>query len=241
MFNSSYKTSTLEYQHNNKVFEAFVAKPDNVEFAPGVIICHAWAGRDKFVEEVACKLASLGYVGVAIDVYGKGIIGTNKNENMLLMQPLLDDRLELQGRLHAGLLAAERLEFITKNKMAAIGYCFGGMCALDLARMGTNLNGAISVHGFFNPPNNLKNYIITTKILALHGYLDPMVSADQIKQFMLELTNAKADWQFINYGNAMHAFTNPAVNDPDFGTVYNQLADKRSWHHISQFLSECLT
>ena len=237
--NLNYVTSTIEYSYNGVLLEAYIARPDNNSSAPAVLICHAWAGRDTFVEEVAHKLAELGYVSVALDVYGKGVLGGTQEQNMALMQPLLDNRAELQGRLHAGVKQVEQLKFVMKNKMAVMGYCFGGLCALDLARMGANLTGAISIHGLFNPPDNLNNLKITAKILALHGHLDPMITHDDINQFMLELDNADADWQMVAYGKAMHAFTNPQANDPSFGTVYHSLTAKRAWQSICNFLAEC--
>ncbi len=232
-------TSTLEYTHADCLMEAYIARPSDPTPKPVVFICHAWAGRNKFAEEVANRLANLGYIGVALDVYGKGKLGKNKEENMALMQPLLNDRALLQARLITGIAAVEQLAFVKNTKMVVMGYCFGGLCALDLARMNINLKGAVSVHGLLNQPANLKNIKTNTKILSLHGHLDPMVTIEDIKEFMQEMDDRGADWQFITYGKAMHAFTDPAANDYDFGTVYEQSSAERSWGAIVQFLVEC--
>lgn len=237
-----YKTKLLEYSYQDTQLEAFIARPNKPKAnKPAVLICHAWAGRDQFVADTACQLAELGYVGVALDVYGKGVLGGTVDKNMALMQPLLDNRQELQGRLAAGLDCILNLEYVNSSYIAAIGYCFGGLCVLDMARMGLNLKGVISIHGLFNKPDNLSNYKINSKILALHGHLDPMVTPQAVTEFTRELDVANADWQINIFGKALHAFTNPNANDHNFGTVYNSMVAKTAWGNIKQFLNECLS
>lgn len=229
---------TLDYECDGIPLQAFIARPNNDKKLPTVLICHAWAGRNKFVEDTACELAEIGYVGVALDVYGKGVLGNTNDENMALMQPLLDNRAELQARLKSGLDSVSNLDYVDNNYISAIGYCFGGLCVLDMARMGLNLNKIISIHGLFNKPNNLNNYQINSKILALHGHLDPMVKPEAVAEFTKELDKAKADWQINIYGKALHAFTSPEANDYDFGTVFNKDIADRAWKSIVQFLGE---
>lgn len=236
----NYSTQTLDYNYNNTALEAFVAIPETSKANPCVVICHAWAGRDSFVEQTACQLAEIGYTAVALDVYGKGVLGDTVEEKMALMQPLLENRAELQGRLHIGLESVQGLDSVDSSKVAAIGYCFGGLCVLDMARAGFALNSVISVHGLFAKPDNLSNYEINSKVLALHGHLDPMVKPEDVGSFMQELDTAKADWQINSYGKALHAFTNPEANDFDLGTVYNKDIANRAWGAIVQFLGETL-
>ena len=119
-----------------------------------------------------------------------------------------------------------------------MGFCFGGLCVLDLARSGADVKGVISFHGLFNAPENLPNEPIKAKVLALHGQDDPMVPPEQVAALQKEMTNAGVDWQIHAYGNTMHAFTNPEANDPGFGTVYNAGADKRSWIAMKNFFEE---
>lgn len=233
-------TTKLDYYCNNKCFEAFVVCPDESKPHPTVLICHAWAGRDSFVEDMAGKFAELGYTAIALDTYGKGVYGNTVDEKMALLQPLLDDRAELQARLKAGVELAHSLDYVNTSKLAAIGYCFGGLCVLDMARMGLPLKSVISVHGLFVPPTNLSDYKISSKVLALHGHLDPMVSPATLADFTQELDNAQADWQINNYGKALHAFTNPEANDHNLGTVYNEDVAKRAWGAIRNFLTETL-
>lgn len=230
---------TVDYRDDDTLLEAFWAYDDSYDGRrPAVLINHAWGGRDAFVEEKAKKLAGLGYVGFALDVYGKGVRGGSKEENAKLMQPFMQDRAMLQKRLLAALTAVKSLASVDAANVAAIGFCFGGLCVLDLARSGADLKGVVSFHGLLGAPEQPAKGRIQAKVLALHGYDDPMVPADQVLALEQELTAAGADWQLHAYGNTMHAFTNPVANDPDFGTVYNAVADRRSWYSMVGFLDE---
>jgi dienelactone hydrolase len=231
--------NTITYKDGEEVLEAFIAFDDSVlGQRPAVLISHAWGGRDNFVAEKAKKLAGLGYVGFALDVYGKGILGTSKEENTKLMQPFMENRPKLQQRMKAALTTVKRLPEVDEHKIAAMGFCFGGLCVLDLARTGADLQGVVSFHGLLGVPNNTQGTKITAKILALHGHDDPMVPSEQVLAFQEEMTQAGADWQFVSYGNTVHAFTNPVANDPDFGTVYQADADRRSWQAMKNFFAE---
>lgn len=205
---------------------------------PAVLICHTWAGRNEFVKDKARKLAALGYVGFALDMYGDGKVGANNEENARLMQPLRADRALLQRRITAALAAVKELPSVDIDKIAAIGFCFGGLCVLDLARTGAALNGVVSFHGLLDPPSNTKGRQIKAKVLVLHGYDDPMAVPQQMVALQNELTEAGADWQLISYGNTMHGFTNPLANDPAFGTVYQPVTERRSWLAMQNFLDE---
>lgn len=231
--------TTIVYMDGDTVLEAFIAFDDSITIRrPGVLISHAWGGRDHFVAEKARKIAGLGYVGFALDMYGKGILGAGAEENAKLMQPFMADREKLQQRIKAALTAVKLLPWVADSKIAAMGFCFGGLCVLDLARTGADIKGAVSFHGLLGAPGNTKNTKIKAKVLALHGRNDPMMPPDQVLAFQEEMTQAGADWQFISYGNTMHAFTNPVANDPGFGTVYQADADRRSWQAMQNFFSE---
>ena len=231
------KTDLIKYELNNKIFTGYLAIPGEGKY-PCVLIAHTWAGRDSFVEEKARMLAESGYAAFAIDMYGEGRIGTSNEENASMMQPLLDDRDELARRVSSAMDSLKHHDNIDMNKVSIMGYCFGGLVALDLARTASELRGAVSFHGFLAGPENSNNDSINAKILAFHGELDPMVDQNQIDSFTKEMNQKKADWQLHTFGDAMHAFTNPDANDPDFGTVYSQTADRRSWKIYMDFLEE---
>ena len=232
-------SNTVAYLDGDAVLEAFFSFDDALTGRrPTVLINHTWAGRDGFVAEKAKKLAALGYVGFAVDMYGKGVLGANPEENMKLMQPFMADRAMLQRRMKAALAAVKLMPWVDDTKIAAIGFCFGGLCSLDLARTGVDIKGVVSFHGLLMPPGNTQGNAIKAKILALCGRDDPLVPAEQVLAFEQEMTDAGADWQLHTYGNTMHGFTNPLANDPAFGTVYQPDADRRSWITMQNFLAE---
>lgn len=232
-------SSTVNYLDGDVLLEAFFAYDDSFsDRRPAVLINHTWAGRDNFVAEKAKAIAELGYVGFAVDMYGKGILGTSPEENAKLMQPFMDNREMLQKRMQAALYTVKLLPWVDESKIAAIGFCFGGLCSLDLARTGVDLKGVVSFHGLLGAPGNTQGNAIKAKILALHGHDDPMGPVEQVIAFEQEMTQAGADWQLHTFGHTMHAFTNPVANNPDFGTVYQADADRRSWLMMKNFLTE---
>lgn len=234
-------TQTIDYRDGGTVFQAYMAHEHESlrkQKRPLVLISHAWRGRDDFVEEKARRLAEIGYVGFAMDVYGKGILGDEPETNRKLMQPLIEDRKMLLRRLTKGLKVAKQVKVVDKTKIAAMGYCFGGLCVLDLARSGANLKGVVSFHGLLQAPKEILTKNIKSKILVLHGHEDPMVPPNIVLEFEKEMTDAKVDWQLHIFGGTMHAFTNPEANDFDMGTIYNPQAEKRSWFEAIQFFKE---
>lgn len=232
-------TRTIEYNDGDTILEAYMAWDDSCHDArPGVLIAHAWGGRSEFEESKAEHLAELGYVGLALDLYGKGVRGSSKEENATLMQPLLDDREMLQRRMNLALEQLRKQGEVDSSRTAAMGFCFGGLCVLDLARTGADVLGVASFHGLFGKPGNTEGKQITAKVLVMHGWDDPMATPDQVLGLSAELTSMGADWQIHAYGNTCHAFTNPVANDPDFGTVYSATADHRSWQSLQLFLAE---
>ncbi|TAN70822.1 MAG: carboxymethylenebutenolidase [Methylobacter sp.] len=232
-------SNTVVYLDGNVVLEAFFAFDDAITGRrPAVLINHTWVGRDDFVAEKAKKLAALGYVGFAVDMYGKGVLGSGPEENMKLMQPFMADRAMLQQRMKAALAAVKLMPWVDDSKIASIGFCFGGLCALDLARTGADIKGVVSFHGLLAAPGNTQGNAIKAKILALHGRDDPLVPTEQVLAFEQEMTEAGADWQLHSYGHTLHGFTNPLANDPAFGAVYHPDADRRSWIAMQNFLAE---
>lgn len=235
------KTQKIDYNDNGTLLEAYCAYDDSHQAKrPAILVAHDWSGKNDFACHKADKLAELGYVGFAIDMYGKGKLGNTKEEKMALMQPLMHDRLTLQQRIIAGLNAVKKLAYVDTSRLGAIGFCFGGLCVLDLARSGVNIKGVVSFHGLLHAPQHAYQHTIHAKVLALHGFQDPMVPMDHVLQFGDEMRQAKVDWQLDIYGNAMHAFTNPQANDTALGTVYNHEADKRSWTAMINFFEEIL-
>ena len=226
----------VNYQAENVDLEGYVAFPE-VDNAPLVLVAHTWAGKDQFVHQKAKDLASLGYVGFSVDMYGNGKVGADAAENESLMTPLVSDRDKLKNRIISALNYGKNLPGVDSNRTAAIGYCFGGLVALDLARSGEELKGVVSFHGLLMP-SDISKKGIKAKILVLHGERDPMVPIDMVDAFQKEMTEAGADWQLHSYGGTYHAFTNPDANDPNLGTQFNKSANERSWQSMKIFLEE---
>jgi dienelactone hydrolase len=239
---SQISSRTVEYRIGSDCFEGLATRDESRKGRlPTVLVCHAWGGRDEFCEEVSRKLAGLGYLAFAVDLYGAGRRGSTPEECGALMTPLVEDRALLRTRLLASHAAAASMTEADPGRMAAVGYCFGGLCALDLARAGAaGLRGVVSFHGLFMPPSLGPQGRIVAKVLALHGWQDPMVPPEAVLGLARELTGASADWQLVAYGHAQHAFTNPQAADPGRGIVYEPRADRRSWAAMQAFLQECL-
>ena len=235
----SIQTRTIDYQDGDRLLEGLIAWDDaHDKPRPGVMVCHAWAGRSQFEDNKAIELAKLGYTGFALNLYGKGVLGSGPDENAALMTPFLDDRPMLQKRLLLSMETMRSQSEVDESNVAAIGFCFGGLCVLDIARTGADIDGVVSFHGLFGSPGNTSGNKITAKVLALHGWNDPMATPDSVVALGEELTAMGADWQLHGYGNTLHAFTNPEANDPDMGTVYSKSADRRSWMAMRNFLAE---
>lgn len=232
------RTRAVAYSDDGIEFEGFLAAPRDFARGPVVMVSHAWAGLGDFERGVAEKIASLGYAAFALDLYGKGKRGATTEECEALMTPFMKQRGMLRQRLLKNVDVAKSLPEADPSKVAAIGFCFGGLCALDIARAGADVRGAASFHGLF-APTGFPNERIKAKILAMHGWDDPMVPPDAVTALARELTESGADWQVHAYGGTMHAFTNPQANDPSFGTVYSEKAARRSFTALEDFLREC--
>lgn len=231
----SVTSSALEYEIDGVAYEGFLAMPAGTPKAV-VAIAHAWGGQSDFDKDKAKLLAEWGYAGFAMDVYGVGQRGESVEECQALMTPLAENRALLQSRLQAGLDAARAQSGCAKA--AAMGFCFGGLSVLDMARAGMAVDGVVSFHGLLGAPGNTDGNSIAAKVLVLHGWGDPMATPDDVLTFTKEMDAAKADWQLHAYGDTLHAFTNPDAQDPSFGTQYKAEADRRSHAALKDFLSE---
>ncbi len=231
----------IEYREGSTVLEGFFCHDDERPGPrPAVLINHAWGGRDAFVEDKARKLAWQGYAAFALDMYGKGKRGETTEQCQALMMPLVEDRKLLARRIGAGLEALRAQPQVDARRVAAMGFCFGGLCVLDLARSGADVRGVVSFHGLLKP-SGLPAAPVRAKVLILHGYDDPMAPPEDVLAVAREFTAAGADWQLHAYGNTLHAFTNPQANDRANGMAYALAADRRSWGALRQFLQEVLS
>jgi dienelactone hydrolase len=207
---------------------------------PTVLVFHAWEGRSADQEKFANKLTGWGYAAVAVDLFGKGKCGKTTEECQALITPLLQDRATLRKRLLSVVDVAQGLPEIDAQRIAAIGFCFGGLCALDLARAGGHVKAVASFHGLFVPPGLPIAHPLAAKVIAFHGWDDPMAPPDQVVAFGKELTAAGADWQLHAYGATAHAFMNEHANAPQMGLIYNARSAARAWKELQVFLADAL-
>lgn len=230
---------TIELRDGDTIYGGLLVWDDSVSGSvPGVLVAHTIRGRTEFEEGKARALAELGYVALAIDLYGASTRDNDIDAFRELMNTLRADRPGLQKSLLSWLELCRKQPEVDADRIAAIGFCFGGLCVLDIARTGVDLAGVASFHGIFTPPGNTSGNRINAKVMALHGWDDPLATPDQTVALAEELTSMGADWQIHAYGNTLHAFTNPAANDNDAGTVYNANANRRSWAAMHDFLVE---
>ncbi|TGK27126.1 dienelactone hydrolase family protein [Leptospira yasudae] len=234
-------SKNIVYQEGETMLEGYIAYPDLdvKKKVPGVLVVHDWMGIGENSKMRADKLAGLGYVALAVDIYGKGVKPKGMEEAAKLANSYKQDRKLMRARILAALETLKAQPEVDVQNIAAIGYCFGGTVALELARSGASISGTVSFHGGLATPNPDDAKNIKGKILALHGADDPFVKTEEVEAFQEEMRNAKIDWQFVSYGGAVHSFTiKEAGNDNSKGAAYNAKADKRSWNELLTFFAE---
>ncbi len=234
------RTNDFTYNHNGVPLQGYFAYDDSIRGErPGVLIIHEWTGLGDYVKERAEQLASDGYVVFAMDMYGRGIRPTTPQEAGAEASKYRSNRQLMRNRAVASLDQLKAHRLTDPDRVAAIGYCFGGGAALELARSGADVSGVVSFHGNLDTPNPDDARNIQAKVLVLHGADDPFVPKESIEAFHDEMRNAGVDWQMVYYSGAVHSFTNPASgNDPSRGAAYNEVADKRSYRAMIDFFEE---
>lgn len=232
--------SKVEYKSDDKTFEGLVAIDNAIKGKkPGVVVFHNWLGITAETESKISELAKLGYVAMAGDIYGKGIRPKESKEAGTLSGMYKNDRKLLRERVNLALEQLLKNSNVNPKKLLVIGYCFGGIAALELGRSGADVLGIVTFHGgLSNPtPSDAKN--IKGQIAIFHGALDPFVNADEVSAFKKEMDDAKATYQFTAYSGAVHSFSEKAAgNDISKGAAYNALADRRSWEGMKNFFFE---
>lgn len=239
---STRHTEIVEHVDRGITYEAYVARPAEASRPrPCILVAHAWDGQNDIIRAKADELATLGYVAFALDVYGKGVRGDVNGDNAPLMAPLLHDRGLLRQRLLAAHETARRQPGVDPMRIGILGYCFGGLCALDLARASPEgLMAAIGIHGPLTPPSPTPPASMRAKVLILHGWEDPTAPPADVLAVARELTAAGADWQIHAYGHAMHAFTYRGAAAPERGLLYDEAAARRAREATARFLAEVL-
>ena len=236
------KTREIEYRQGDTVLQGFIAWDDAAPGKrPGVLVVHEWWGHNDHARNQARRLAEAGYVGFALDMYGKGKVTTHPQDAQAFVAEVTKDPAVLAARFNAALEQLKRDPHVDTTRIAAIGYCFGGAVVLDMARAGAPLAAAVTFHGALATKTPAQPGKVKARILVLAGGADPFVPPEQIEGFKREMQAAGARFEVIVYPGAKHGFTNP--NAAQYGMeqlAYNAEADKGSWAAMLKLFKEVL-
>jgi dienelactone hydrolase len=232
------KERAIPHQFEGEQLESvFVGRRDG-QARPTIILFPAVMGVSQLEIGMGRQLVELGYNAFVADVFGREFRGASRDTMFGEMNRIKSDRAVLLRRLEHLLGVVRGIDEVERNQMVVTGFCFGGMCALDIARSGADIAAAVSFHGLFDPPG-LPPQKIKAKVAAFHGWDDPMVPPDKVVALGQELTEAGADWQIHAYGHVGHGFTNPKAHEIGIeGVAYNALAAERSWTAFINLLEE---
>ena len=238
----SIKEENVTYTSNGVTMNGYLAYDGSKEGKrPGILVVHEWWGLNDYPKMRARKLAELGYVALAVDMYGNGKTVDNPDDAGKMATPFYQNLQMTKARFDAALTKLKTYNQVDTNQIAAIGYCFGGGVVLNMARMGENLKGVVSFHGsLLGAPADKK--LLKAKILACHGAADQLVKPEDAVQFKKQMDSIGADYTFKQYPDAMHAFTNPAATAMGekyhIPLRYNGPADTASWNDMKQFFGK---
>ena len=236
-------TSRIDYRVGDNIHQAYLVNDDSLDGSrPGVIIVHEWWGVNDYIIDRANQLAELGYVALAIDMYGNGRTAENPDEAGGLMNGVLGDMEAGTEALRAGYELLLEQPSVDEQKTAAIGYCFGGAMVLHMARIGLPLKAVASFHGSLGSFHQAQPGSISPRILVCHGEADSMVTMDDMAGLRSEMDAARANYEVILYADAKHGFTSQEAdeNGKKYGidVGYNATADQASWKAMQSMFNE---
>ncbi|MDO6409404.1 dienelactone hydrolase family protein [Pantoea phytobeneficialis] len=225
---ASLTTSPVTYQANGSTFTgSLVYQNDITRARPGIVLAPNWMGVTRMAEDVAGKIAAQGFVVLVADLYGEGKRPTSGEEAGSMMMAVKDTPAEV-ARMQAALTALleQQQAPVAHDKLAAVGFCFGGHCALELARSGADIKAAVSFHGSLDTKGDYAMNSIKGSVLVLDGAADPLVPREQLNEFVHEMTARQIDWQLVSYAGAAHSFTDPQANNPGVAQYHPQVAER---------------
>jgi dienelactone hydrolase len=238
---ASIQGEEIVYQAGDTTLEGYIAWDASKRGPrPGVIVVHEWWGHNDYARQRARMLAEEGYTALALDMYGKGKRADHPEDAQKLVMEATANAEVAKARFMAAYDLLRKHETVDPEKIAAIGYCFGGGIVLQMARLGTDLDGVATFHGMLATDAPAQPGAIKAKLLVLHGADDPFIPKEQVQAFKNEMDAAEADYTFIEYPGVMHSFTNPAATELgkkfNLPLVYNEDADQKSWAELQRFL-----
>jgi dienelactone hydrolase len=234
------KEENITYNGDNINMNGYIVYKDSgQEKRPAVLVVHEWWGLNDYSKRRARELADLGYVAMAVDMFGNGQTASSPDEAMKLAGPFYQNPQLTKTRLDAALAKLKTYPQVDTSNIAAIGYCYGGYTVLNAAKLGEPLKGVVSFHGNLGGVKPDKN-LLKAKVLVLHGEADPIVKQDEVALFRKQMDSVGASYTFKSFPNAKHAFTNPAADSVEnkfhIGVGYNADADRQSWNDMKDFL-----
>jgi dienelactone hydrolase len=234
------KNEAVKYQQGGAQFQGYLAYDDAVQGKrPGVLVVPEWWGLNDYARHRAQMLAQLGYVAFVADMYGNGQTTEDPKQAGQWSGALKSNRVLLRQRVNAALEQLKNNQRVDPQKTAAIGYCFGGTSAIELARSGADVKGIVGFHAGLDSPNPADGKNIKGKVLICLGANDTFSSPQDKQAFEDEMRQNHVDWEMNLYGNAVHSFTNPGADKYGIpGIAYNAEADRRSWQAMQDFFGE---
>ncbi len=231
----------VEYRGGDTVLKGYLARNESmVGKRPGVLVVHEWWGHNEYARKRARMLAKLGYTALAVDMYGEGRTADHPDDAAKFSSAVMKDFSVARERFNAALEFLKKQPKVDPGRIAAVGYCFGGGIVLNMARQGADLKGVASFHGSLQAVEPAQAGAVKAGIRVYHGADDKFVAPEAVEAFKKEMKDAKADFKFISYPGAVHAFTNPDATElgKKFGLplAYNAKADKQSWEDMKKFL-----
>lgn len=237
------KSTVIDYTIDGKPFQGYLSYDDKLKGKqPGIIVVHEWWGHNNYARNRADMLAELGYTAFALDMYGKGKLADHPENAQTYMQSVMSNMNVMEQRFNEALQLLKKQTTVDPDKIAAIGYCFGGAVVLHMAKTGAELAGVVSFHGSLSEKLQPKPNTVKASVLVLNGADDPFISAEQISAFKQSMKSANADFELINYPGAKHSFTNPDADrfgkQFDLPLEYHEAVDKQSWKEMQSFFSK---
>ncbi len=234
------RSDTLEYRHDGTRFLGhLVHDPARTAKLPGVLIVHEAWGLGEHAKERAFRLAELGYIALAVDMFGEAKQPSSSEEGLQWTKALRADVPRLRARIRAAYEALLGFSQVDADRVASIGFCFGGSASIELARSGAPIAGVVSFHGNLATTHPAEPGAVKARILSCTGSDDPFIPTSQVQGFVEEMSRAGADYQLVVYGGVKHSFTNPRAAERGVpGLEYSQRADERSWTAMHCFFHE---
>jgi len=237
----SIKGEEIAYTANDVTMNGYIAYNENVEGKrPGILVVHEWWGHNEYTRKRANMLAELGYVAIAVDMYGNGKKAEHPEDAQKFSSNVMGNFEDAKDRFNAAIETLKGNPNVDQNKIGAIGYCFGGSVILSMANAGIDLDGVAAFHAGLQLPVMPKD-TLRSRVIVMNGADDPFVTAEQVENFTGAMEKANADFQFINYEGAVHAYTNPGATELgekfNLPLAYNAEADSASWEEMKKFFN----